>query len=1195
MTNAKEENDAKKDPASGKIVPSNIQAPPPNSQANQPPEDLLQPGHVVRERWRVIKRIGGGGFGEIYEALDLVSRDYVAMKLESAQQQKQVLKMEVAVLKKLQGRPHVCRFIGCGRNDRFNYVVMQLQGKNLAELRRSCCSNRGSSSASFSLSTTLRLGLQILRSIESIHKVGFLHRDIKPSNFAIGRHSQNNRIVYMLDFGLARQYIVASPSAKNGEPAKFEVRPPRAAAGFRGTVRYASLNAHKNKEMGRHDDLWSLLYMIVEFVNGSLPWRKIKDKEQVGQMKERYDHRLLLKHLPPDFKLFLEHIQSLTYYDTPDYDYLASIFERCMKRRGIQESDLLDWEMQQQEKEIKPQPPSTPVPTVPSLPQTTGVAPSKLQAIATNSAVTGYFSENTLNNKDKSGAPLISSDQRTGNEKQNLSPSKLTSQEAQQQSSQTQPQQPSAHQLSTSSKHGPSIEPFNRNSSDNDSGDPHPEGLCNKVLKSKSTHAMTSSRPPGKQQAMIRRSNSNRIQSQSASKPNVQSPVSQQQLSDRARQAFDISVTQFAVADDISGVGATGGVTQSNANRQLGGVTLMSKWGISFDDESEAEDGGVDEEDAVQPPGKDSGQDKSSSQIPTSPKSSKDSKTQINASTQDVAVSTSSTPLIIVSNKLSSKQTSPPCSTNSRPPNEVSKLPINQQNEPKDLSSHGQIKSSLVTQSQESPETEISPPSHPASIPSSPQSPIHLVPSPHQPPSRLISSNMELYKKSNSPTKSVDQPVKARSNLSNSSQNSSEKVIRRDKRESIRMRRESHLNPASRRSYSDPEHFVGMKKLTISEDKLSACVFMGRTWSCPTIGCSIRSSITPPIRQQFSCNSYNQEDIVYNVDVARNVAIVCGKSDSQLNQSCPNVYQVCSTSLPNIHLALDKDKIPMTPEKPRSSSHPMISIDSLASALGVKSDREAQGSMRYSNINSPNSVTVVGPLNMAVKAQQCREEENDDGDDEEDEDEDEDEEEEEEEIEVLEIVEYTEKRCTLTAAPAEEEVTRTPIRNERSLNTSFQGTLYNGNQENNTDKSSKTSNIDEIRRASYGSLPEKSSITAELVQRSPEKLTKTDNSMNLLKDAIRFGKTENDERIILSQPVVEIPRGTVGPISMGKPTNGTPTSINDYRRRRRTDSYESQLNPVPPSTGPPRDYFVPGIRRRRYRPLSAQNFQNEDQ
>jgi tau tubulin kinase len=74
----------------------------------------------------------------------------------------------------LAGKEHVCRFIGCGRNDRFNYVVMQLQGRNLAELRRA--QPRGA----FSLSTSLRLGLQILKAIESIHEVGFLHRDIKP-------------------------------------------------------------------------------------------------------------------------------------------------------------------------------------------------------------------------------------------------------------------------------------------------------------------------------------------------------------------------------------------------------------------------------------------------------------------------------------------------------------------------------------------------------------------------------------------------------------------------------------------------------------------------------------------------------------------------------------------------------------------------------------------------------------------------------------------------------------------------------------------------------------------------------------------------------------------------------------------------------------------------------------------------------
>lgn len=72
------------------------------------------------------------------------------------------------------GKDHICKFFGCGRNVRFNYLVMELQGPNLAELKRS------QPNSSFSLSTTLRLGYQILRAIQFIHNSGYLHRDIKP-------------------------------------------------------------------------------------------------------------------------------------------------------------------------------------------------------------------------------------------------------------------------------------------------------------------------------------------------------------------------------------------------------------------------------------------------------------------------------------------------------------------------------------------------------------------------------------------------------------------------------------------------------------------------------------------------------------------------------------------------------------------------------------------------------------------------------------------------------------------------------------------------------------------------------------------------------------------------------------------------------------------------------------------------------
>ncbi|NXI13078.1 TTBK1 kinase, partial [Irena cyanogastra] len=300
----------------------------PNMSGGGEQVDILPTNYVVKDRWKVLKKIGGGGFGEIYEAMDLLTRENVALKVESAQQPKQVLKMEVAVLKKLQGKDHVCRFIGCGRNEKFNYVVMQLQGRNLADLRRS--QPRGT----FTLSTTLRLGKQILESIEAIHSVGFLHRDIKPSNFAMGRLPSTYRKCYMLDFGLARQYTNTTG----------EVRPPRNVAGFRGTVRYASVNAHKNREMGRHDDLWSLFYMLVEFAVGQLPWRKIKDKEQVGMIKEKYEHRMLLKHMPSEFHLFLDHIASLDYFTKPDYQLIMSVFENSMKERGITENEAFDWE-----------------------------------------------------------------------------------------------------------------------------------------------------------------------------------------------------------------------------------------------------------------------------------------------------------------------------------------------------------------------------------------------------------------------------------------------------------------------------------------------------------------------------------------------------------------------------------------------------------------------------------------------------------------------------------------------------------------------------------------------------------------------------------------------------------------------------------------------------------------------------------
>ncbi|CAH1132226.1 unnamed protein product [Ceutorhynchus assimilis] len=517
-------------------------------------EDLLQPGHVVKERWKVVKKIGGGGFGEIYEGQDLLTKEQVALKVESARQPKQVLKMEVAVLKKLQGKEHICRFIGCGRNDRFNYVVMQLQGRNLAELRRA------QPRAAFSLSTTLRLGLQILRAIESIHSVGFLHRDIKPSNFSMGRLPYNCRKVYMLDFGLARQYTTATG----------EVRAPRAAAGFRGTVRYASINAHKNREMGRHDDLWSLFYMLVEFVNGQLPWRKVKDKEQVGLMKEKYDHRLLLKHLPSDLKQFLDHIQTLEYADKPDYAMLISLFERCMKRRGVKESDPFDWEKQTGD--------SQPVTQV-SQAQPPTTAPTTLPRQTTKLLTT---TDNNQENIEPTDNKEIQIEARRRIEAENTAPL-VTDTQTNQKGVDKNCNATAADQTARKRRATSHLDQAPTDRLDNEAA----------VASAKSTSEAPRPTPLRKSQSGAATLGKLRVVTPSPGQGGSlgESPATPEQERPRRRQpsaarssrgARDQSVTQFAVMDDEN--------VSQQVTRGGGALTLASQWKSQFDDSEETTD-----------------------------------------------------------------------------------------------------------------------------------------------------------------------------------------------------------------------------------------------------------------------------------------------------------------------------------------------------------------------------------------------------------------------------------------------------------------------------------------------------------------------------------------------------------------------------------------------------------------------------
>lgn len=62
----------------------------------------------------------------------------------------------------------------------------------------------------FSPGTAIGISIQLLNALRALHTIGYLHRDIKPANSTMGRAEENElRLLYLLDFGMARQFMHA--------------------------------------------------------------------------------------------------------------------------------------------------------------------------------------------------------------------------------------------------------------------------------------------------------------------------------------------------------------------------------------------------------------------------------------------------------------------------------------------------------------------------------------------------------------------------------------------------------------------------------------------------------------------------------------------------------------------------------------------------------------------------------------------------------------------------------------------------------------------------------------------------------------------------------------------------------------------------------------------------------------------------
>ena len=288
------------------------------------------------KNFRLIKTIGSGSYGKVYQAEDIRVHKEVALKKSDRVN----LSHEHRFLCDLKGLVQFPE-VYSDTESHMEFFPMELLGKNLRTLFKECGSR-------FSLKTVLMFAEQALSCLQAMHIRGIVHRDLKPANFVLGLGSKSN-VIHLVDFGLACDFVEASAD-KRWFP-------------FAGTVRYCSIGSMQGAMPSPRDDLENLGYLLVYFLKGRLPWqRKDKDgcRSAVLMEKLTISPEELCQGIPDEFARFLIAVRALRVDQVPDYRAYKDLFRKLFMENNFVMDYRFDWLSADQisfsfEKAVKPQ------------------------------------------------------------------------------------------------------------------------------------------------------------------------------------------------------------------------------------------------------------------------------------------------------------------------------------------------------------------------------------------------------------------------------------------------------------------------------------------------------------------------------------------------------------------------------------------------------------------------------------------------------------------------------------------------------------------------------------------------------------------------------------------------------------------------------------------------------------------------
>ncbi len=215
------------------------------------PKDPLPTGSMLAGRYQIIERLGEGGMGRVYKALDMEINATLALKIikpEIASDRKNIagLRNELKLARDIVHR-NICRMYDLHKQGGTYFITMEyVPGQDLKSLIRQ--------TGHLAVSTVISIAMQVCEGLEEAHKLGIVHRDLKPYNIMIDKLGH----VRIMDFGIA-----SSVSTKEGSAEDTII----------GSPAFMSPEQSSGRDVDQRSDIYSLGVLLYEMVTGELPFQ----------------------------------------------------------------------------------------------------------------------------------------------------------------------------------------------------------------------------------------------------------------------------------------------------------------------------------------------------------------------------------------------------------------------------------------------------------------------------------------------------------------------------------------------------------------------------------------------------------------------------------------------------------------------------------------------------------------------------------------------------------------------------------------------------------------------------------------------------------------------------------------------------------------------------------------------------------